>query len=55
MDNKQEDTFNYKGWLISDSFIKRALAVLGYSIVGQFFIFIIIVVLGVILTIVGIN
>lgn len=28
------DTYSYKGWLNSDSFIKRAFAVYGYSIVA---------------------
>lgn len=28
------DTYNYRGWLNSDSFWKRALSVYGYSIVG---------------------
>jgi len=29
----------YEGWLVSNSFVKRALAVTGYSIVGQFIIY----------------
>lgn len=28
------DTYSYKGWLISDSFWKRALAIVGYNFVG---------------------
>ncbi len=31
---KNKDTYSYQGWLNSDSFLKRALAVTGYSIVG---------------------
>ena len=27
----KEDTYSYKGWLNSDSFVKRAFAVLGYN------------------------
>jgi len=30
----QPDTFSYKGWLNSDSFMKRAFAVLGYYFVA---------------------
>lgn len=30
-----EDTHSYKGWLNSDSFIKRCLAVLGYGFVAS--------------------
>ena len=33
--NANVDTHSYRGWLNSDRFYKRALAVLGYSIVGQ--------------------
>ncbi len=36
MENREKnDTYSYKGWLISDSFLKRVLAVIGYHIVGQ--------------------
>ena len=43
------DTYSYKGWLISDKFLKRALAVLGYSIVGTLVIYIPLMVLLIIL------
>jgi len=29
----------YEGWLVSNSFVKRALAVTGYAIVGQFIVY----------------
>lgn len=29
------DTFSYRGWLISDSFLKRCFAVVGYAAVGH--------------------
>ncbi len=29
------DTHSYRGWLNSDSFIKRAFAIYGYSIIAQ--------------------
>ncbi len=32
MENKE--TYNYQGWLNSNSFIKRALAIYGYGFVG---------------------
>jgi len=34
MSNGETDTYSYKGWLISDSFLKRALAVFGYNLVA---------------------
>lgn len=35
--HSKKDTYSYKGWLTSDNFFKRAFAVLGYSVVAQFF------------------
>ncbi len=32
---KVEDTYSYKGWLNSDSFLKRAFSILGYMFVAQ--------------------
>ncbi len=32
----KEDTYSYKGWIVSDFFLKRALAIFGYSIIAQF-------------------
>lgn len=29
-----EDTYSYQGWLVSDSFLKRAFAVLGHNFVA---------------------
>ncbi len=37
--NNNLDTHSYKGWLNSDSFLKRALAVIGYSTVGTLIIY----------------
>tara|TARA_Y100000310_G_C20233185_1_gene601218 strand:+ start:99 stop:299 length:201 start_codon:yes stop_codon:yes gene_type:complete len=31
--NSGEDTYSYKGWLNSDSFMKRAFAIYGYGII----------------------
>lgn len=31
----KNETYGYRGWLYSDSFLKRAFAVLGYSLVAQ--------------------
>lgn len=36
---KEKDTYKYKGWLNSDCFIKRALAVFWYSTAGYFILF----------------
>lgn len=44
---KKEDTYSYEGWLNSDNFLKRALAVVGYSAVGSLFVYA--VIFGVIL------
>ena len=30
----KEDTYSYKGWLNSDSFLKRAFAIYGYMLVA---------------------
>ena len=35
MGEKKEETYSYKGWLISDNFWKRAFAVLGYYSVAS--------------------
>lgn len=32
--NKQKETYSYRGWLNSDSFLKRAFAVYGYAFVA---------------------
>lgn len=42
---KTGDTYSYKGWLISDSFLKRAFAVLGYNMVAGLILYIPIVIL----------
>jgi len=44
-----DDTYSYRGWLISDSFLKRALAVTGYTIAGQLIIIVPIYILGALL------
>lgn len=38
MENKEPDTYSYRGWLNSDSFLKRAFAVWGYHFVAHFII-----------------
>jgi len=32
--NSKEDTYSYRGWLVSDKFLKRAFACLGYQTVA---------------------
>ena len=44
-----KDTYSYRGALVSDRFIIRALAVYGYNIVAQ------LMVLGIILAVIGIS
>lgn len=34
-DKKKEDTYSYKGWLVSDRFLKRAFAVIGHAFIAQ--------------------
>ncbi len=34
MSNDGTDTYSYKGWLVSDSFLKRAFAVFAYNLVA---------------------
>lgn len=36
---QSEDTYSYKGWLVSDSFLKRMLAIMGYNMVGGMIIY----------------
>ncbi len=32
---KNKETYSYRGWLISDSFLKRTLAIVFYYTIGQ--------------------
>lgn len=48
---EQETEEKYDGWLISNSFIKRALAVAGYSTIGTIIIYLIFLLIIVILTV----
>lgn len=36
------ETNSYKGWLNSDNFVKRAVAVVGYSTVGTLILYVVI-------------
>lgn len=47
-----KDTYSYKGWLNSDSFLKRAFAVLGYYSVASIILVIILFICDLLL---GIN
>lgn len=51
---KKEETYSYKGWLNSDSFVKRAFGVFGYSIVAQLLIMLIMTGLTIIAAIIGV-
>lgn len=46
METKKEQT--YKGWLISNNFVKRSLASLGYHFMGLIFIWLILIGIGLI-------
>ncbi|NYT05833.1 MAG: hypothetical protein GKC04_05610 [Methanomicrobiales archaeon] len=50
--SSDSDTYSYQGWLISDHFWKRALAVLAYSIIGQLMLAVIVGVVVVIFTVI---
>ena len=54
----EEDRFNYKGWLNSEDFVKRALAVYGYGIAGYFIfafmVFIVVIIFALFLSFLGI-
>jgi len=39
MHEPTKETYSYKGWIISDSFIKRSLAATGYHMVGGLIIY----------------
>lgn len=34
MESRKKDTFSYKGWIVSDYFLKRMFALLGYHVLG---------------------
>jgi hypothetical protein len=41
--DERNDTFSYKGWLISDNFLKRAMAVVGYQFIGTIVLYLLLV------------
>ena len=49
----KKDTHNYKGWLNSDNFWKRAFAIFGYSLIPMLIIYGILIVIGIIWIIIG--
>jgi len=46
--NKSEDTYSYKGWIISDSFLKRCFGIFGHYLVANLIISMILMILGLI-------
>lgn len=51
---KKSDTYSHKGWLNSDSFIKRCFAVYGYYLVASFILSLVaFLIMGIILLTVG--
>ncbi len=51
-DHQKTDTHNYQGWLNSDSFVKRALAVYGYNLVGGLIISVPVIIIFIVLAMV---
>jgi len=51
---KKVDKNNYKGWLNSDKFLKRAFAILGYSTVANLIIYGIIIIIALLIMLIAI-
>lgn len=49
MRKRDDDTYSYKGWLLSDKWYRRAIAVYGYAFIGGFIAVFIIYVIAIIL------
>lgn len=47
----EEDTYSYRGWLVSDHFWKRAFGVFGYGLAAEAVIFLVILLIFVVLEI----
>jgi hypothetical protein len=47
----KEDTYSYKGWLLSDSIIKRAFAIMGHYFVAYLIIILGMFVIGILFAI----
>jgi len=50
---KKVETYGYKGWLISDNFIKRSFASLGYHFMGVIFIWLGLLAIGLVIRALG--
>ena len=50
---QKKETYSYKGWLNSDSFMKRAFAIVGYSMIPGLIIYGVIILIGLILALIG--
>lgn len=50
---QKKETYSYKGWLNSDSFVKRIFAIMGYGAIGE--IFIMLIMLGILIIFGGIG
>ena len=42
----KEDTYSYKGWLVSDSIIKRSFAVVGHNFIGGIIIYAVVLIVA---------
>lgn len=54
MSNNDVDTYSYRGWLNSDSFLKRAFGIFGYSLVASLIIWLVIMALIVISSVIAV-
>lgn len=52
---KREDTYSYRGWLVSDFIWKRSLAVLGHYALATIFLYVVVVAILAILALVFIT
>ncbi|MFO8016579.1 MAG: hypothetical protein R6U32_05730 [Candidatus Woesearchaeota archaeon] len=50
---QKQDTYSYKGWLVSDNFLKRAFAVLGYQFVAGMIVYVVILIVVLVFVMAG--
>lgn len=53
MSEEKEDKYSYKGWLLSDSFLKRAFAVMGYNMIAALMVWAGLILLTLLFAIIG--
>jgi hypothetical protein len=50
---KREDTYSYKGWLLSDFILKRAFAIMGHYLLAGLVLWIVIAALALVFVAIG--